>query len=125
MDVDARIDGLQAEVDRLVGRVEQLEAAMGMRVITPLEWRLTPMQMRVFGVLLSRELATKHAVMAALYRDDGRDEADPKIVDVFVCHIRRKLKSFGVPIETIWGQGYRLTPAAKDRARELMAMGAT
>jgi two-component system cell cycle response regulator CtrA len=121
VDVDARIDGLQAEVDRLQGRVEQLEAAMGMRVLTPMEWRLTPMQMRVFGVLLARELATKAAIMAALYRDDGRDEADPKIVDVFVCHVRRKLKAFDVPIETIWGQGYRMSPAAKDRARDLMA----
>ncbi|MDE3830273.1 helix-turn-helix domain-containing protein [Sinorhizobium meliloti] len=28
--------------------------------------------------------------------------------DVFVCKMRKKLARFGVTIETVWGQGYRL-----------------
>ena len=113
MDVAARIEGLEAENARLRERIAQLEAAMGMALITPLEWRLTPAEMRVFGVIMAREMATKDAVMAALYRDEGRDEAEIKIVDVFVCKIRRKLKPFGIGIETVWGRGYRMGRDAK------------
>lgn len=124
MDVDARIDGLQAEVDRLQGRVDQLEAAMGMTLVAPLEWRLTPAEQRVFGVLMARDMASKDAIMAGVYRDAGRDEAEIKIVDVFVCKIRAKLKAFQIPIETVWGQGYRLAVETKARVRERLAMEA-
>jgi two-component system cell cycle response regulator CtrA len=124
VDVDARIEGLQAEVGRLQGRVDQLEAAMGMTLAAPLEWRLTPAEQRVFGVLMARELATKDAVMAGVYRDAGRDEPEIKIVDVFVCKIRAKLKRFEIPIETVWGQGYRLPAEAKARVRERLALEA-
>ena len=91
---------------------------MGMTFMTPMEWRLTGSEMRVFGVLMAREMATKDAIMAALYRDSCRDEAEIKIVDVFICKIRAKLRPFDVPIETIWGHGYRLTSDAKTRVRE-------
>ena len=124
MDVDARIDGLQAEVDRLQGRVDQLEAAMGMTLVAPLEWRLTPAEQRVFGVLMARDMATKDAIMAGVYRDAGRDEPELKIVDVYVCKIRAKLKRFQIPIETVWGQGFRLTAETKARVRERLAMEA-
>lgn len=124
MDVDARIDALHAEVDRLQGRVEDLEAAMGMNFVTPLGWGLTGAEMRIFGVLLAREMATKDALMAALYRDLGKDEAQVKIVDVLVCKMRKKLVPLGIVIETIWGQGYRLTPAAKAQVQALMSPAA-
>jgi two-component system cell cycle response regulator CtrA len=124
VDADARIEALEAEVERLQARIEQLEEAAGIRFVTPLEWRLTPAEMRVFGVLMARELATKDAIMAALYRDTGRDEAEIKIVDVLVCKIRAKLRAFDVSIQTVWGQGYRLTPPTKAKVREMIGLGA-
>ncbi|UFK26716.1 transcriptional regulator [Roseobacter phage RDJL6] len=49
----------------------------------------------------------KNAAMTELY--GGLDEPEPKIVDVFVCKLRQKLKIIGVvdAIETVWGEGYR------------------
>ena len=41
----------------------------------------------------------------------GIDEPEPKIIDVFMCKLRRKLAdagASGVVIDTIWGQGYIL-----------------
>ncbi len=108
MDVDARIEALEERVELLQERVHQLEGAMGMLILAPPEWGLTPSEMRVLGVLLARELATKDAIMSALYRDNGKDEAEVKIVDVFVCKIRRKLKAFGFEISTRWGVGYEI-----------------
>lgn len=113
MNVDARIEAVMAENDRLRDRIEQLESALGMDFLAPIEWRLTASENRVFGVLMAREIATKNAVMAALYADHGRDEAEIKIVDVLICKIRRKVKPFGIEIGTRWGEGYYLTPAMK------------
>jgi two-component system cell cycle response regulator CtrA len=52
---------------------------------------------------------TKEMFLAYLY--NGRDEAAIKIIDVFVCKLRKKLTDAcgGVNyIETIWGRGYVL-----------------
>jgi two-component system cell cycle response regulator CtrA len=36
----------------------------------------------------------------------GMDEPDPKIIDVFVCKLRKKLAGYGEHhIETVWGRG--------------------
>lgn len=113
MDADARLEALEAENGRLRDRIQQLEDVMGMSFLPPVEWRLTGSEGAVVGVLLARECATKDAIMAALYRDTSKDEAEIKIVDVFICKIRKKLKPFGISIETRWGVGYYLTPAAK------------
>lgn len=113
MNVDARLEAVAAENDRLRARIDQLEDAMGMNFLTPIEWGLTGSETRVFGVLMARELATKQAIMAALYRDVTKDEAEIKIVDVFICKARKKLKPFGIDIETRWGEGYYLTAAMK------------
>ena len=113
----AREAALQATIVRLEDRIQGLEEAMGLCVLPPLEWGLTVQQARLFGALLEREVLTKDAAMAALYRDRGDDEPEMKIVDVFVCHIRRKLKPFGIEIGTRWGVGYFMTPANKAEAR--------
>jgi hypothetical protein len=76
----------------------------------PIEWGLTGSEARVFGCLLERENASKDAIMATLYRDDGRDEAEIKIVDVFICKIRKKVRPFGIEITTLWGAGYAMPP---------------
>lgn len=49
---------------------------------------------------------TKEMFLAHLY--GGRDEPEMKIIDVFICKIRRKLAEAGAAnvIETVWGRGY-------------------
>ncbi|WP_164748419.1 MULTISPECIES: response regulator transcription factor [unclassified Mesorhizobium] len=56
-------------------------------------------------------IVTKAMCMLALY--NGRDEAHVKIVDVFVCKLRKKIAAAtgGLDvIETVWGQGFRFIP---------------
>lgn len=124
MDVDARIEALTLENEGLRARIGELEDLLGFEVSSPPEWSLTGAERRVFGVLYARPMATKDAIMAALYRDRGRDEAEIKIVDVFVCKIRAKLAPFGIKIETRWGQGYYLTPEMKRAARAQLEQSA-
>ncbi|OYV60295.1 MAG: two-component system response regulator [Acidocella sp. 21-58-7] len=53
------------------------------------------------GVVLSKE-----AILDHLY--GGLDEPNPKIIDVFICKIRKKMELLGVDdfVETNWGRGY-------------------
>jgi two-component system cell cycle response regulator CtrA len=62
------------------------------------------------GALLTKEMFLNH-----LY--GGIDEPDLKIIDVFVCKLRKKLTNStgGVNyIETVWGRGYILNENAED-----------
>jgi len=56
---------------------------------------------------------TKDVLLDHLY--GGMDEAEKKIIDVFICKLRKKLSlgSGGLRyIETVWGQGYALKEEA-------------
>ncbi len=51
---------------------------------------------------------TKEMIMSHLY--GGMDEPQIKIIDVYICHLRKKLSAAGGEnlIETVWGRGYLL-----------------
>lgn len=107
--VDQLVVRQQAEIETLRERVRQLEDALVPDdVQVPLEWQLTAAEARLFAFLTTREVATKEAIMSALY--SLRADAGPeiKIVDVFICKMRKKLTCHGVDIRTVWGQGYSL-----------------
>jgi len=112
MDVERRLEVVEQENLLLRERLAFLEAILMECTRPAIEWGLTAQETRVFGVLVNREVATKDAIMAGLYSDKAgsEGEVEPKIVDVFVCKIRKKLKPFGVEIRTVWGQGYTLDP---------------
>lgn len=101
------------EIQTLRERVRQLEEALAPSfVITPLEWQLTMSEARVFAHMATRAIATKQSIMMALYSNRTDEDPEIKIVDVFVCKMRKKLSRFNIMIDTVWGQGYAL----QDRA---------
>ncbi len=61
---------------------------------------------------------TKDMIMSHLY--GGMDEPQLKIIDVFVCKLRRKLSSAGdeTYIETVWGRGYFMPVLEADEFRD-------
>jgi two-component system cell cycle response regulator CtrA len=65
------------------------------------------------GTTLTKEMFLNH-----LY--GGMDEPGAKIIDVFICKLRKKLanalngKDY---IETVWGRGYTLREPREDEAR--------
>lgn len=106
-----------ASADRigfLEEQVRQLRDALvppGFRA--PREWKLTAKENAVLAALVERELVTRDQMMTALY--SHRDDApEPKIIDVFVHKIRRKLPP-DVVIETRWGEGWSLRPDCRAR----------
>ena len=63
------------------------------------------------GTTLTKEMFLNH-----LY--GGMDEPELKIIDVFICKLRKKLAGFSGGknyIETVWGRGYRLHEPTADR----------
>lgn len=111
---------IEEENEELRERIISLEEILGFRLEIPLVLGLTSSEARVLGFLMKRESATKHQIMDAVYSLRPNEVPEIKIVDVFICKIRRKVKDFDIEIETLWGQGYRLTPDAKEKIEGLM-----
>ncbi len=70
---------------------------------------LTGIEMKVLAALADKwpRVLSKEQIMDAVY-DLTDDEPMMKIVDVFICKLRKKLAPLGVSITTSWGQGYAL-----------------
>ncbi len=75
---------------------------------------LTPTEYRILEFLALRKGTTLTKEMFLNYLYGGMDEPDLKIVDVFVCKLRKKLAAASEGknyIETVWGRGYALREA--------------
>jgi len=73
--------------------------------------RLTGKEYCILELLSLRKgaIVTKRMLLDHLY--GGIDEPELKIIDVFVCHLRKKLAQVtggNHYIETVWGRGYRM-----------------
>ncbi|MEJ0012813.1 MAG: helix-turn-helix domain-containing protein [Bauldia sp.] len=117
----ATIAALEAEIERLRYRVEELEALFGDDRVDPLRalFRLTRIEARVLSMLMARELCSHEGIGQQLYGLDGSDRTR-NAHTVQIVHLRKKLQPFGISIETIWGDGYRLAPEAKAKVRALL-----
>ena len=72
---------------------------------------LTSKEFQILALLALRKgsTLTKETFLNHLY--DGLDEPDAKIIDVFICKLRKKLANASGGqdyIETVWGRGYTL-----------------
>lgn len=89
---------------------------------------ITGREFEVLETLLLRRsaLLTKERFMSRLYGDE--DGPDQRIIDVFICKLRRKLAAAGAAeiVRTVWGVGYVAEdpgPAAVEAARARHAAG--
>ena len=127
-------DQVEALLDQLRGRsgdpvVEKLSAQISVLCRGYMEpvgsealpgVKLTPNERNLFALLearLGRAVSRGALLDAAAYHHGWDREPLPKVVDVYICHLRKKLADSGFRIETVWGQGYRMmrvdkTPAA-------------
>ncbi len=88
-------------------------------------FKLTALEVAFLVCLLRNQEANKtrlhHVVQqqraSRQSQPDMRDETDPKMVDVIICKLRKKLKTVdaSLKIETIWGGGYCIDAAMKPK----------
>jgi two-component system cell cycle response regulator CtrA len=77
------------------------------------------------------KLMSKDRIAVLMYGDDAYEKSE-KLVDVYICKLRRKLAQAGAPaiISTVWGEGYRFvcepdcitrsfTPATWQRIKDI------
>lgn len=84
--------------------------------------KLAPSEMKVLELLCIHKdrIVAQESIYNHLY--DGRDGPDPKVIPVFMSHLRKKLAAASGGerlIETVWGRGYILkTPGTNGAAVE-------
>ena len=100
-----------ATSDLIVNLDQKTVEVAGSRVhLTVKEYQMLELLSLRRGTTLTKETFLNH-----LY--DGMDEPDLKIIDVFVCKLRKKLANASSGrnyIETVWGRGYVLSDSAAE-----------
>src|SRR6516165_10373528 len=100
--------------DLLVNLATKTVAVNGARVhTTGKEYQMLELLSLRKGTTLTKEMFLNH-----LY--GGMDEPEMKIIDVFICKLRKKLANASDGkdyIETVWGRGYVLREPSEDEAR--------
>lgn len=83
--------------------------------------RLSPAEEDMLRFIVRREVVTKDAAMIHLYGLRCADEVpQPKILDVMVCRIKKRLKPHNITIENVWGVGWKMP---RDDKRRVAATG--
>jgi two-component system cell cycle response regulator CtrA len=105
-----------------------LKAALGVTNDFPREIggaHFTPQEAAILEALLKRAQMSRAGLLIASHDPmSGEDERDEKIVDVFICRIRKKLEPIGVKILTSGGAfSIDLGDKAKLRAAIAAARG--
>lgn len=81
----------------------------------------TKLQSRLLIVLIKRQRATKAILHANVEANRGAgDPTDPKIVDVVICHLRKKLAKHGIEIKTLWSVGYEMPVEHRKKMMKLL-----
>ena len=105
---DAIIARQRDTIDELKEQVCQLKKLLVPVFVTPIEWGLTAQQQTLFCMLLTRDRVTRDMFNAVAITRPSTKNAANQCCDMAVCHLRKKLKKFGVQVKTEWGLGWRL-----------------
>jgi len=116
-----RVDLLEEELDIAKERIRSLAVAKEFDRSFTVAFGLTGGENQILSCLLARENATKEQIMHEIYANRIDDAPQTKIIDVYVCKLRKKLKKHGVDIATAWGSGYYMTKEMKDLTRSIAA----
>ena len=103
------------------GDMNGYEVSVGGQIV-----HLTGKEYSILELLVLRKgmVLTKEAFLNHLY--GGMDEPEMKIIDVFICKLRKKLAMAGAGnlIGTVWGRGYMIREPSGAHAESLSALTA-
>ena len=82
---------------------------------------LTKVQARFLHALMQREMVARESLYSVLYFDKDDDKRpEPKILDVILSHVRKKLKPHNIKIDTVQGVGFSLTLPNRYKVRDAL-----
>lgn len=88
---------------------------------------LTQLEATVLVPLLKRDEASKSSLHSAIQAGRSArchasvEETDPKMVDVVICKMRKKLRGHSIEIKTLWAKGYFIERATRRLVFEMLA----
>ncbi len=107
-----------AEIDRLRDEIYYLEAEnanlkdmlTGKNLFSNcgdlrLFFDLTLTEGRLLSILVAGRIKSKSAIHELLYFERV-NPPDIKIIDIYLCKLRKKLRPYSITISTLWGEGY-------------------
>lgn len=112
---------LRAENERLREELRYYETLPSADDWTPrFTLGLTRTQGGVLRLLVQRGRVSSEQLLHHCYHGDpDRIPTDPQLPKVYICQLRKKLRPFGLEIETIWGDGYRMSPEHREAVRAM------
>lgn len=108
IDVTAKINAIIHNLDtrhKIISRV-QIKEDFNKINVSGVDIRLTPKEMEIYSYLNANrgELCKRKEMLTEVL--GYHDGADSRVIDVYVKHLRTKLREEGYKIETIRGKGY-------------------
>ena len=119
----AEIERLRAMVDTLTEENRQLRAMAFGDCVTGLMalFGLTKFQARILSCIIANEVASFTAIEAALWWDhDAPPDGADNSIKVLMVRVRKQVPEWARPI-SVWGIGFRLLPAARQRLKAMLA----
>jgi len=92
-------------------KIKQLEHELyGRSWEAPKEFRLTKLEAAIVATMLANNRVCSANLLIDATRGRGTHTAHPNsnLIDAKICHIRAKLRPYGLRIETVWGTGYKI-----------------
>lgn len=117
-DVERR---LREEVALLQEEVRWLKDLLAPPGFLPAVFKLSAHEERTLKALLSRKEWTREALYESIYLYSNEPNIpDMRMIDTVICKLRRKIKPWGIEIETLYGQGFRIAPAMRAYAAKII-----
>lgn len=107
--------------EELRERIVALEGLLGIGDDVPSRIGLGGAEVDIFAMLMRREVCSKTLLMDAIYGGRPGDAPEDRIIDVYICRMRRKLEPFGINIVTVTRRGWSLP--ADERAKVYRMLG--
>ncbi len=103
------VSSMRAEVAYLRAQEPQDWIELG------IAYGLTKMQARTLVIMqrAGNRVLSKAKILEILYDASSDAIPDVKVIDVYVCHLRRKLAGSPLSIRTVWGVGYQLVDSTQ------------
>ncbi len=101
-----------------------LEQEEALKIACTRFFKCTPLEAAILATLLRRDQATKDQLHNVVENNRPGDRAkgatDPKMVDVMICKLRKKIRPHDILIETMWGTGYLIPPRMREHCVDLL-----
>ena len=105
-------------------KIRQLERELyGRSWEAPKELRLTKLEVVIVVTLLANNRVCSTSLLIDATRGRGTHTNNPNsnLIDAKICHIRAKLRPYGLRVETVWGTGYKIEDETRAQLLEWAA----